>query len=134
MKIDKYQILNIVIIVFAVVLVINIFATTGRLVSDFDRYTPDDESLLYQVKNGDYADLVGSVNNRKYIKPDDTQTFRELSAVAEYFEAASIYHAYQESGNTEKAAKFQQKMDESNEMLGDLGFAKEDIDKKLVIE
>lgn len=134
MKSDKLQILNVLLIVLAVILVMNVFAAAGGLIANFESYVPNDETMLYYIKNGEYTNLIDSVNTKKYAKPDDSQTYGELCAVAGYFEAASMYHAYQEMGDTEKAEKFEQKMDKNSALLGELSFAKEDINKKLGIE
>lgn len=134
MKSDKLQILNVLMIVLAVILVMNVFATAGGLIANFKSYVPDNETMLYRIKSGEYTSLVDSINTKKYTKPDDSQTYEELCAVAGYFEAASLYHAYQEMGDTEKAERFQQKMDENSALLGELSFVKEDIDKKLGIK
>ncbi|MFT3985727.1 MAG: hypothetical protein QM697_17645 [Lachnospiraceae bacterium] len=134
MKSDKSQILNILLIVLAVLLVINVFATASSLIVKFERYVPTEEIMLYHVKNGEYGNLVYSVNGKKYSNQEDSQTYRELYAVAGYFEAASLYHAYQEIGNTEEEAKLQKKMEENSTLLGELSFTKEDIDNKLGIQ
>ncbi len=134
MKSDRSQILNVLLIVLAVLLVINVFATASGLIIKFERYVPTEEIMLYHVKNGEYGNLVCSVNGKKYSNQDDSQTDRELYAVAGYFEAASLYHAYQEMGNTKKAEKFQKKMEENSVLLGELSFTKEDMDNKLEIQ
>lgn len=133
-KIDKLSVLNFSIIILAVVFAINLCSTIYVFVKGEAYYTYEETSLLYFVKEGDYSNLIEGVHERKYINPSDSQTYKEISAVVEYFEAASLYHAYQKMGDTTEEKKFQQKMVESSSLLGELSFVEEDINKKLGME
>ena len=51
-----------------------------------------------------------------------------------YFEAASMYKAFLQTGDTERAAKEKEKMDAAYEEMGDWNIAADSIREKLGLE
>ena len=61
-------------------------------------------------------------------------TKKECYGVARYFEAASMYKAFLQTGDTERAAREKEKMDAAYEEMGDWNIATDSIRKKLGLE
>lgn len=61
-------------------------------------------------------------------------TKKECYGVARYFEAASMYKAFLQIGDTERAAREKEKMDAAYEEMGDWNIAADSIREKLGLE
>ena len=60
--------------------------------------------------------------------------YNELKAIHDYLEAGAQYRMFAEDGQTEKAARYKERMDEAKTRLGELDFTAKDMDKMLGIK
>lgn len=130
----KDIITNIVLVILAVFFVIMgaVFLTEMH---DNDRvYIRKTDSFLYDVQYGRYCSMVEAVYQNRVNGAKETAEMKEMYGIADYFEAASLYHAYEQSGEQDKAATFKEKMEKAQNMMGDFSYVKEDIDQKLLIQ
>lgn len=58
---------------------------------------------------------------------------KEYYAAAQYFEAASYYKAFSETGDAARAEKYLQKMNETVGEMGEISFVKDNVDTVLEI-
>ena len=94
-------------------------------------YTTEPNTLLRMLNRGDYAQVWREVqNNRAMGETEKTDKEYILPyAATDYFEAASYYNAYRESGDEEKAAQYKAAMEKAYEDMGELQFLAEEIDE-----
>ena len=101
-----------------------------RLHETYHHYTVEPNNILYTLNRGDYVSAWQDVqSNRAAGKTGEKEPGYVLPyAVADYFEAASYYAVYEESGDTEKAADYREEMERAYEKMGELQFMAEEID------
>lgn len=122
-------VLNVVI----VLLCIGIAGATISAVREYiydNTYDVDGENYLWKMKDGDYWDLIDYI----HWDTDITEDKLEYIAVAEYFEAASFYKAYESGGDSQKAEEKLMQMNDAAGRMGQLIGEKEKIDTMLGIE
>lgn len=90
-------------------------------------------SFQYRLEEESYSNMVRMYYENQAANVKKSAQLQEYYAVALYFEAASYYKAYQETGDTARAQVQQEKMNECAENLGDFAFVRESIDEKLEI-
>lgn len=90
--------------------------------------------LENNVRNESYAYLVDQYHADEVYGGIVTGTKKECYGVAKYFEAASLYKAYLEVGDTERAAIEKEKMDAAYEEMGGWNIAADTIREKLGME
>lgn len=131
---EKIHWLNVAIITLSVLFIMIFFWSVGNLIENESYYTDKDRVLLSYLEEEEYSELIENISVKKYRKPSRSQTYEELCAVAGYFEAASLYHAYHEIGNTERAEQLLREMDTNSALMGELSYTKKEIDRRLGIE
>jgi len=57
--------------------------------------------------------------------------YNELKAIHDYVEAAAQYRMYSENNQSDKAARYKERMDEARKRLGKLAFTASDMDKMI---
>ena len=87
-----------------------------------------------KVQNENYAYLLVNYHEDMVYGGLLSGTKKECYGVAKYFEAASMYRAYLETGDTERAAGEKEKMDAAYEEMGDWNIAADSIREKLGVE
>lgn len=102
----------------------------ARLNGPYYTYSTPPHSLLYTLNRGDYVQAWREVqDNRAMGATEKTdQEYALPYAVVDYFEAASFYNVYLESGDKEKTEQYREAMDEAYEAMGELQFMAEEID------
>ena len=86
------------------------------------------------VQNENYAYLLVNYHEDMVYGGLLSGTKKECYGVARYFEAASMYKAFLQTGDTEHAAREKEKMDAAYEEMGDWNIAADSIRKKLGVE
>ena len=91
------------------------------------------ESFYYRLSDGDYGAMVEMYhyNEANNVKPD--KSLRQYYAVAEYFEAASWYKVYSQSGDMHRAAGYEEAMARAEKEMGALYMVAGDICRQLNI-
>lgn len=126
-------IMNIVIIVLCLVLFGGITYMFQQLNYAFSRPTKTDWLENY-VRNENYAYLVANYHEDEAYGGLLSESKKECYGVAKYFEAVSMYRAYLEAGDTERAAREKEKMDAAYEEMGGWNIAADSIREKLGLE
>lgn len=134
MKTIKDHIFNIMIGILCVVLVITTFVTVGNFLDNMRIYTYDEEDFLYCIQSENYYEMVGYMHNNEVNEVKVTKGMEECYAVARYYEAASMYKAYQAVGRNSEAKEQKDIMQEQMDAMGELSYAVEDIDKQLELK
>lgn len=119
--------LQIAIIVLSAILLINIVAFVGLVVDDFGSYRPDEESILYTIKQNDFTWLryqIGQYSTEEIAK---SETLSEAYAINAYFESSFYYHAYAKT-DPDAAAHYQAEMAQNAQDAGALAFYVTEID------
>ena len=126
-------IMNIVIIVLCLVLFSGTIHMFQQLNFSFSRPMRTDW-LESNVRNENYAYLVANYHEDEVYGGILSGTKKECYGVAKYFEAASMYKAYLEVGDTERAAREKEKMDAAYEEMGGWNIAADSIREQLGLE
>lgn len=126
-------IMNIVIIILCLVLFGGTIHMFQQLYSAFSRSMKTDW-LESNVRNENYAYLIANYHEDEVYGGILSGTKKECYGVAAYFEAASMYKAYLETGDTERAAREKEKMDAAYEKMGDWNIAADSIREKLGLD
>lgn len=135
MKTDlKNIITNIIIVILSIILVFFSVSLISQLVNYKSAYQASENTLYMQIRDGDYFSMLDEVKQNRILGVHENAEYKECYAVADYFEAASLYKAYMENGQEKMAAKYKEKMTESQKKMGDLTYTAEDINSKLGID
>lgn len=125
--------LNIFMILLCLVLVIMCIVTAKEFSSGASWYA-DEDAFYYGIKDENYSYVVDAYHQNAVTKYADEKELQEYYGVAKYFEAASLYHAYDTVGNVEIAQRFKAKMDAAVAEMGSWVVAKDPIDKRLGLQ
>ena len=94
-------------------------------------YTTSEDSMIYALQDGRYGDLVSDYHRNMVSDAKSTETMEECYAIARYYEAAIDYKLAEQENNSETLENSKKIMKEAEAQMGDLSFAKEDIDALL---
>ena len=86
------------------------------------------------VQSKNYACLVVNYHEDMVYGGLLSGTKKECYGVARYFEAASMYKAFLQTGDTERAAREKEKMDAAYEEMGDWNIAADSIRERLGLD
>ena len=86
------------------------------------------------VQNENYAYLLVNYHEDMVYGGLLSGTKKECYGVARYFEAASMYKAFLQTGDTEHPPREKEKMDAAYEEMGDWNIAADSIREKLGVE
>lgn len=94
-------------------------------------YTVEPNTLLRMLNRGDYAESWRDVQDNRAIGETEQKdkAYALPYAVVDYFEAASYYSVYQDSGDAGQAARYKEDMEQAYEAMGELQFMAEEIDE-----
>ena len=99
-----------------------------------DSYSYSECSFYYRLEEESYGQMVEMYYCNEAAGVKAGEDMREYYGVAKYFEAASYYKIYRESGDSEKARGYQEKMEQALQEMGELRFVGDMICEKLEIE
>lgn len=130
----KEWIANGALIVLSITLVITITVLIGEVRFMKAVYTHDADDFWYAIEYENYANTVNMKwdNEAKGVYED--RELKQCYAVADYFEAASLYKAAVYTKNTEDMQEYLSVMKESYALLDDISYVAEEINTKLGIE
>lgn len=97
-------------------------------------WTRDEDDFWYSISEGNYEDIIESVYHNRNQEIPMTPGLQQCYAVADYFEAASLYKVAVSEGDEADIKKYKAIMDESLPYLDDIMYVVEDINQKLDIE
>lgn len=125
---------NGILIALSMALVVNIIIALNVIGDMNYSYARDEENFWYSINDGNYAPLIADVWTNRFSDIKETDGLEQCYAVAEYFEAASLYKAADYTGNAEKKEKYAKIMEEKLAYFDDIMYIAEDINMKLGIE
>ena len=130
----KELIANGVMIVLSIALVINICVAISVIGDMNYSWARKEDNFWYSINDGNYAPLLADAWTNRFSDVKETEGLEQCYAVAEYFEAASLYKAADYTGNAEKKEKYAKIMEEKLAYFDDIMYIAEDINMKLGIE
>lgn len=125
-------VLNIVIVFLCVILVIcGGLAVSG--LHDAFSVVNTENSMYYRLDDGDFYRMVEGYHMNIQEGHEGSAEMQEYYGVAQYYEAASMYRAFLETGDTERAAREKEKMELARVEMGDWAMVEPEILKQLKI-
>ncbi len=123
--------MNVVIVILSVGLVIAAYWMVFNLV--LVKYPMNEQSFAYALREEKYLQLATDYRTNRHEDAEDKEELQEYYAVAEYFRAASLYHAYEEAENDSMSQMYKAKAKYAAQNMGDFADFKDKIDLKLGI-
>lgn len=105
----------------------------AELVDGMRIYTVSEDSMLYALEDGRYGDLVEDYHRNIVSGVKSTETMEECYAVAKYYEAAIDYKLAVQEEDFELLEKAKADMEAAASEMGELSYAKGEIDELLEI-
>lgn len=134
-KLDiKYKIAYVFIALLCGFLVLFISILITSLFEDGRYYISDEKDLLRDLRYDNYVSLLEDVKANEVRGIKITGDMSKCYAIAYYYEAASMYKAYLEVGEVQKAAKEKQIMEEKIPQMGEYSSLIEDIHNRLNLD
>ena len=129
----KEWIANGALIVLSLALVLSIIMLITEMKYSFTSYNRDADDLWWYVNNGNYVELVTARNSNEAAGVFETSELSEIYAIADYFEATSLYKVAVFKNDTAGMDKYISAMDEAYMEMGDINYLAEEINEKLGI-
>ena len=129
----KDLIANIVLVLLSITLVIGLITMCSELRYLNNHREQAANTFWWNYDSGRYVDNIKYMYENKINNVKENAELTQCYAVAEYFEAASLYKAYASNGNTDKAQKYLDVMAKAYSEMGDVSYLAEDIDARLGI-
>ena len=129
MKIKKLA-FPIVIGILSVVFVVSLLVCVAAFWSELSYargYVTEPDSFYYSLQDSDYSRVLDGMYRNKAAGVEETAEYREIYAVALYFEA------YGEAGDIASAEREKAVMEAQIPLMGELSYAVEDIHRQLGI-
>lgn len=124
---------NILIVVLAFFIILFTGMGIFEVIDGMRVYTVSEDSMLYALEDGRYGDLVADYHRNMVSDADATETMEECYAIARYYEAAIDYKLAVQENNSELLEKSASAMETSAKEMGELSYAKDEIDSLLGI-
>lgn len=124
---------NLIIIVLALLFILFTGMGVLELADGMRLYTSSEDSMLYALEDGRYGDLVEDYHRNLVSDVDATETMEECYAIARYYEAAIDYKLAIQENDAELKEKTEEIMNTAAGEMGELSYAKGEIDKLLGI-
>lgn len=130
----KEWIANGVLIVLSLSLVISMAVLISEVRYMTNQYSRTARTFWYEINEGQYTDVIKGRHTNEVNGVVETPELRECYAVADYFEAASLYKVAVHTGNTEDMEKYLAVMEEAYKLFEDVPYIADDINAKLGLE
>ena len=124
---------NFAMVVLAFLIVLFVGMGISEMIDGMKLYTYSEDSLLYALEDGRYGDLVSYHHKNMVSNAKSTETMKECYAIATYYEAALDYQLAVGENDKDLQMELQSKMKVAADHMGELSYAKEDIDTLLGI-
>lgn len=130
-KLDVIKfVMNIVIVAMCFLTLICAWVAVEEVFDDYF-YRADEDTFFYQVDDGDFFRTVQYYYQNMADGYEDDRSLQEYYGVAKYYEAASLYKAFLETGDTVRAERELTKMKQALEQMGGWGILERDIKNQL---
>lgn len=121
-----------IIVLLCIILIVSGFVAVQRFY-ETGTYHYSEDSFYYRLEDGNYASMVEMYYMNEAGDVPVTGDLKEYYGIAKYFEAASYYKMYLETGDHTHAETQKQKMEAALAEMGDFASVKKDINNKLNI-
>lgn len=105
----------------------------GKIADGLSVYIRDEDSFLYALEDNRYSDLMEYYHENVALEAKTTKTMEECYAIARYYEAAIDYKIAVQENDIELLKKAQEVMSLAESQMGELTYAKDEIDDLLEI-
>lgn len=118
------RILDIGIIILSIFFVISLLYAVHSVWEEnkYSSYVYEADTFQYRLEDEDYQSMVEMYYSNQATGKANSKKYAEYYAVARYYEAAAMYKAYSEDGDSERAGKAYAAMEEAAAELGDFSF------------
>lgn len=130
----KEWIANGILIVLSIMLVINLVVFVSELSDMNYSYERTENELWQDVSCENYIYLFQRTWMNRVIGVKETEGLKQCYAIADYFEAASLYKVAEYTGNAANKEKYAKIMEEKLLYFDDIMYVAEDINEKLGIK
>ena len=130
----KKLVTNIILSILTVIFVILLVGFIYEMSEIGYRYEEDANQIWYRIEDGRYADVVSVVERNRGIGVEETPELQECYAIADYYQAASLYKVKMAVGDLEAAEKNKKLMKKKRYYFEQVSFVFDDIDIQLGIE
>ncbi len=133
---QKGPIFRIAALILGVMPAFNLLSFCVRLAGENRLYGYEYVDMQRVMEEGDYPELVNMVSRNRAQGIEPRKDTSEFEAIAAYYEAASLYHALAEAGETERAAQMTIRLLEAEKGLvtGEFTQAAEKIREKFQMD
>ena len=133
-EVIKKWVSNIILSILTIIFVILLAGFISEMSDMGYRYKEDANQMWYRIEDGKYADLVNVVERNRGIGVEETSDLQECYAIADYYQAASLYKVKMAVGDLEAAEKYKKLMNKKRYYFEQVSFVFDDIDIQLGIE
>ena len=126
-------VMNVVIIFLCVLLVLVGSVAFSSLRDAFLPWCTED-SMYYRLDDGSFYRMVEGYHMNVQEGFEGNRTMQEYYGVAKYYQAASMYKAFLESGDEERAVRELERMEDARKEMGDWIVAEREMKEQLGLE
>ena len=105
----------------------------SQMIDSMKIYTSSEDSFLYALEDGRYGELVTDYHRNQVVEAKSTETMEECYSIARYYEAALDYKLALQEKDEALQNKYKLQMEDAANGMGELSYAKEEIDHLLGI-
>ena len=124
----------VILVILSLILVIQTSYIFSELRDDQYEYSTDEDDYIRMVTYENYHQILHEAAYDSRLGKERTQTEEEIRALGYYYEAASLYKAYNTVGDSESADRQKARMDRYREEAGEYASETDNIDALLGIE
>lgn len=114
---EKSSLYRAAVLALGVMLVFNLFSFCVRLAGESSAYYNEYGDMQRSMEAGNYPEILEMVSRNRAVSAKTRKDTSEFQAVAEFYEAASLYHAFAKAGDTKRAAQMKDRMEEAEQRL-----------------
>ena len=129
----KEWIANGALVVLSILLVISLGVLISEISLRSSTYTRKAYDFWSAIDYGNYAELPAMKWDNEVKGVHKTEELKQCYAVADYYEAATLYKAALECENEEAMQENLEKMEEAYKLFGDISYVAEEINEQLGI-
>ena len=104
---------------------LNLLSFCVRFAGERNAYYNEYGDMQRTMEAGNYPELLDMVSRNQAMAAKTRKDTSEFQAIAKYYEAASLYHAFAEVGDTKRAARMKERMEEAGQRLVTSEFTEE---------
>ena len=125
--------LNCVIVVMCIIMLGFGYVAINSICDVFSSLETE-ESMHYRLEDGEFYRMVEAYHLNVQGGHEASEEMQEYYGVAKYYEAASLYKAFVENGDLERAERELEKMEEAKDEMGQWVIVESQIKEQLGLE